>query len=175
MLISTVSTISTFRHHNLQTTFLIPFIFNELQASPVGHILAQRLPLPEEETVEVYYSEAISWREQETKGDLIMLKITIRHQAPEIIFIVEGKLVGLWVKELEKCWQSVLAVEPSRSMLVNLAGVTFIDSEGKALLTSMYQQGVKLLSAGILINAIVDEIKAKEWQETEECSHFKQD
>lgn len=104
-----------------------------------------------------------------------MLKITIYHQAPETSFIVEGKLVGLWVKELEKCWQNVLAAEPSRSMLVNLAGVTFIDSEGKALLSRMYQQGIRLLSAGALINAIVEEIEAKEWQETKDCSHFKQD
>ena len=102
-----------------------------------------------------------------------MLRITIQHQAPVTSFIVEGKLVGLWVKELEKCWENVLAADPSRAMVVNLAGVTFIDSEGQALLTRMRRQGVRLLSTGLLINAIVAEIEA-EMEQQEECINFKQ-
>ena len=91
-----------------------------------------------------------------------MLRIYIHDEVPVTSFVVEGKLVGPWVKELEKCWESALAVNPSRAMLVDLADVTFMDSEGKALLARMRRKGVKLLSNGVLINAIVADIEAQQ-------------
>ena len=36
-----------------------------------------------------------------------MLRIYIHDEVPVTSFVVEGKLVGPWVKELEKCWESV--------------------------------------------------------------------
>jgi ABC-type transporter Mla MlaB component len=99
-----------------------------------------------------------------------MLRITIHDELLVTSFVVEGKLVGPWVKELEKCWESVLAAYPSRSTLVDLAGVTFIDSEGRTLLTRMRRQGARLLSNGVLIDAMVAEIEAKEGQRAAECS-----
>ena len=90
-----------------------------------------------------------------------MLRITI-HDKPRVTsFIIEGKLVGPWVKELEKCCERVLATEPSSTMLVNLTAVTFIDYEGRELLTRMRRQGVRLESAGLVMNAIVGEIEAE--------------
>jgi len=91
-----------------------------------------------------------------------MLRIYIHDQMPVTSFVLEGKLVGPWVKELEKHWESALAAGPSRTMLVDLADVSFIDAEGRALLASMRQKGVRLLSAGVLINAIVAEIDAQQ-------------
>jgi anti-anti-sigma regulatory factor len=91
-----------------------------------------------------------------------MLKITIHNEAKATSFVIEGKLVGPWVEELEKCWNSALAADPSGAMLVNLAAVTFIDSAGRSLLAGMRRQGARLLSTGVLINAIVAEIEAEE-------------
>ena len=88
-----------------------------------------------------------------------MLRIYIHDQVPVTSFVLEGKLVGPWVKELEKHWESVLALNSSRTMLVDLAEVSFIDAEGRALLARMRQKGVRLLSTGILIDAIVAEIE----------------
>jgi anti-anti-sigma regulatory factor len=102
-----------------------------------------------------------------------MLRITIHNEAKATSFVVEGKLVGPWVEELEKCWKSALAADPYRAMLVNLAAVTFIDSAGRALLAGMRRQGVRLLSTGVLINAIVAEIEAEEEPKTAACSNFK--
>jgi uncharacterized membrane protein len=89
-----------------------------------------------------------------------VLRIYIHDEVPVTSFVIEGKLVGPWVKELEKCWESVWAADPSRSMLVDLESVTFIDSEGRALLTRMRRQGARLQSNGVLIDAIVAEIFA---------------
>lgn len=103
-----------------------------------------------------------------------MLRITIHNEAQVTSFVVEGKLVGPWVEELEKCWKSALAADPSQAMLVNLAAVTFIDSVGRALLSRMRRQGAKLLSTGVLIKAIVAEIEAEEGPKTKECSNANQ-
>jgi ABC-type transporter Mla MlaB component len=73
---------------------------------------------------------------------------------PVTSLIVEGKLVGPRVEELDKCWKRVVAAYPKRSMLVDLAHVNFVDSEGRALLTTMRRKGVKLLASGVLINSI---------------------
>jgi anti-anti-sigma regulatory factor len=91
-----------------------------------------------------------------------MLRIYIHDQMPVTSFVLEGKLVGQWVKELEKHWESALAAGFSRTMLVDLADVSFIDGDGRALLARMRQKGVRLLSAGVLINEIVAEIDAQQ-------------
>ena len=90
-----------------------------------------------------------------------MLRIYIHDEVPMTSFVLEGKLVGPWVTELEKCWETALAANCSRGILVDLADVTFMDSKGKALLARMRRKGVKLLSNGVLINAIVAEIEAQ--------------
>ena len=91
-----------------------------------------------------------------------MLRIYIHDDMPVTSFVLEGKLVGPWVKELEKHWESAVATSASRTMLVDLADVSFIDSEGRALLARMRQKGVRLLSAGVLINAIVADIDGQQ-------------
>ena len=90
-----------------------------------------------------------------------MLRITTYGRAGETSFVAEGKLVGPWVRELEKCWGRAQAAEPSGAVEVNLAAATFIDSEGRALLTRMRRGGVRLLSRGPLINVIVTQIEAE--------------
>ena len=42
-----------------------------------------------------------------------MLRITTQNDAQVLTFRLEGKLVGLWVKELRNCWQSCLASCPA--------------------------------------------------------------
>ena len=91
-----------------------------------------------------------------------MLRIYIHEDQPVTSFVLEGKLVGPWVEELEKNWEIVFAKNPKRSMLLDLAGVNFIDLAGRALLRRMRRKGVKLLSHGVLIDALVAEIEAEE-------------
>ena len=99
-----------------------------------------------------------------------MLRITINDQPPTTSFVLEGKLVGPWVQELKKCWESALAADLARAMLVDLAAVTFIDSDGRALLARMRRRGVRLLSHGVLIDAIVAQIEAEEGQEQQHAT-----
>lgn len=104
-----------------------------------------------------------------------MLRIYIHDEVPVTSFVLEGKLIGRWVKELEKCWDRMVATNSSRTMLVDLADVSFIDAEGRALLARMRQTGVRLLSTGVLINAIVAEIDAEQRKDRAQSSSFNQE
>lgn len=86
-----------------------------------------------------------------------MLKITIRPDARSTKFELEGRLAGPWVKELNRCWHTVVAA-PHSKLIVDLAAVTFVDAEGRALLTQMWQQGTQLHAVGCLNRCIVEEI-----------------
>ena len=86
-----------------------------------------------------------------------MLKITIHPEAGVTRLKLEGRLAGLWVEELDRCWREA-AGAPQNHVVVDLSEVTFIDPEGKELLTKMWQQGAKLHAVGCLTRCIVDEI-----------------
>lgn len=88
-----------------------------------------------------------------------MFRIHINDTEEATTFMLEGRLVGAWVKELESCLQGALAAEPRRSIVVNLADVSFVDADGIDLLTRMRRQGVRLASTGIMMNAIVEAIE----------------
>lgn len=88
-----------------------------------------------------------------------MLKITKHRDAgsESVSFKLEGRLAGPWVEELETCWRQTAANPQSRAV-VDLTGVTFVDADGKALLTRMWQRGAELRAAGCLTRCIVEEI-----------------
>lgn len=85
-----------------------------------------------------------------------MLKITTQTDATRIIFELEGRLAGPWVKELEDCWRK--AANSDRPARVLLCAVTFIDDKGKQLLAEMYQHGAELVAEGCMTKAIIEEI-----------------
>lgn len=90
-----------------------------------------------------------------------MLKVTAQTIDGTTALHLEGKLTNPWTDELNRYWQEV--PDPQRKqVLVDLTEVTFIDSEGKALLTHMWEQGVTFRSAGCLNTAIVEEITERD-------------
>ncbi len=91
-----------------------------------------------------------------------MMKITAIENEAEgrTVFKVEGRLAGLWVKELEDAWQQ--ARRASRRLAVDLSQVTFIDEEGRKLLERMHQAGSALVARGCLTRSIVAEITGKQ-------------
>jgi ABC-type transporter Mla MlaB component len=98
-----------------------------------------------------------------------MLKITIRADAKGMTFVLEGKLAGPWVKELEVCQRSARAQE-RRPVRFDLSAVTFIDAEGKALLGRVCREGAELIASGCLNKCIVEEITRSSsiaWKEKE--------
>jgi anti-anti-sigma regulatory factor len=88
-----------------------------------------------------------------------MLRITVCKSPGKVSFQLEGSLSGPWVKELEKCWQQALASQSEPTVSIDLAGVTFIDDEGKRYLAAMNSRGTQLVGGDCVTKAIVEEIR----------------
>ena len=87
-----------------------------------------------------------------------MLRVTtkIEKEQSRVTLKLEGKLAGPWVSEFERCWCSTL--EKWKDVVVELGGVTFIDSKGKCLLAKIHRQGAKLIGTGLMTKSIIEEI-----------------
>jgi anti-anti-sigma regulatory factor len=87
-----------------------------------------------------------------------MLKITLHDAAGQLCLELEGRLAGAWVRELEHCWNTAKASQPSRPCSVELTGVTFIDQAGCYLLRLMHRDGVSFVASGLMMQDILDHI-----------------
>jgi len=74
---------------------------------------------------------------------------------------VEGRLSGPWVEELEQSWSQAAAGRGGAGVQVELAGVSFIDENGKRLLRKMHLAGTPIVAAGCLTRAVVEEVEGK--------------
>ena len=88
-----------------------------------------------------------------------MLRITGQQDTvrDSMSLILEGRLAGPWVEELNSYWHQ-MSVDQQSHTVIDLTGVTFIDSTGKTLLTGLWQQGAELRAVGCLTRCIVEEI-----------------
>ena len=87
-----------------------------------------------------------------------MLRITVNEEVGTLTVQLEGRLVARWVQELEECWQRIAAMQRKPIVRVDLAGVTFVDAEGRACLARMHRNGAELVASDCLTKAIVAEI-----------------
>jgi len=82
-----------------------------------------------------------------------MLKITIRIGRSSAL-VLEGALVGVWVEEARRVWQC-LCQETGGPFVVDLNGVSSMDTEGRSLVAAMSQAGADLRASGCYTVAVV--------------------
>ena len=87
-----------------------------------------------------------------------MLRITVHDNPEALTFQLEGRLAGAWVREVEECRRRTLAGRRRPSVRFDLAGVTFIDADGRAYLSAMHRRGAQFIAADCLTRAIVAQI-----------------
>ena len=85
-----------------------------------------------------------------------MVRISIEEQDDHVLLRVEGSLRGPWVAELERVWRT--STNDPKLVRVDLAGVSYVDDAGNALLTRMFHEGTQLSGSGPLMNAVVEAI-----------------
>ena len=78
-----------------------------------------------------------------------MLRITVNETPTEKRWILQGRLVGLWVSELRRAWKKTPRTDNNRKCVVDLNDVTFIDKNGERLLRAMSKQGAQFIATGI--------------------------
>lgn len=87
-----------------------------------------------------------------------MLRITVKTTRKALIFQLEGKLAGPWLRELENCWQSTITRERKPVVRIDLTGVTFIDNAAKACLAAMHREGAEFIATDCVTKDVVREI-----------------
>lgn len=87
-----------------------------------------------------------------------MLRITTEEEGDVTRFRLEGKLIGDWVKELERCWIRVKQVGPSHRFVVDLDDVNYVDAKGKALLKTMVEEHVELKADNPMMASLASSI-----------------
>jgi len=84
-----------------------------------------------------------------------MLKITIHDAEGPLRLQLEGRLAGVWVRELEHGWRTAQVHHPKRVCVVDLASVTCIYHAGRYLLQLMHRDGIRLVTSGLMLQDIL--------------------
>ena len=88
-----------------------------------------------------------------------MLKIIITETEAETRWILQGKLVGPWVRELRSCWKKEHRTQSGKRCVVDLNDVAFIDKSGERLLRAISKKGAQFIANGIYTKHVVDRLK----------------
>ncbi len=90
-----------------------------------------------------------------------MLRITTQARPESLTFLVEGKLVGAWAKELENFWKQAADLREARAAIIDLTETSFIDDEGRRVLLRLFRDGAFFRAACPMTESIVREITGK--------------
>ena len=84
-----------------------------------------------------------------------MLRITTTENPNSLGLRLEGRLEGPWVEVLRKTWTDTLGQDSHRQVVVDLGDVSFADSDGRALLLNMKEEGVGLVKASAFLREML--------------------
>src|SRR5579863_8407759 len=90
-----------------------------------------------------------------------MLRITMLESPEALTFLVEGKLIGEWAKELEESWKQAAGFRGRRAPVVDLSETLFIDDEGRRVLAKLFREGAFFRTACPMTESIIAEITGK--------------
>ncbi|HET9789470.1 MAG TPA: hypothetical protein VFP47_20210, partial [Pyrinomonadaceae bacterium] len=85
-----------------------------------------------------------------------VIRITCHNESAITRLVVEGKLAGACVDELDKCWHDAPA--KWSTLLIDLTSVSFIDDRGKQLLKQMHAHGATLISSSLMSRCLIEEL-----------------
>ena len=110
-----------------------------------------------------------------------MLRISIEEGPGALSLIVEGRLVGPWVDELQRLCLEREAPGRALQMTVDLCGLTAMDTRGQELLENLLQRGATLRCSDVMNQYLVEQMArpAERFQEacrpcrgTPSCADF---
>jgi hypothetical protein len=90
-----------------------------------------------------------------------MLKITMTKTPTEERWILHGRLVGPWVRELQAVWRNTHRADEQQRCVFDLNDVTFVDRGGEKLLRALAKEGVQFEASGIYVRDVVKQLKGQ--------------
>jgi len=91
-----------------------------------------------------------------------MLKISVEETGNSFRLILEGKLMGPWVDELQRLCHGRDRLRPGMPMTVDLCGLTAMDSRGHAALEDLFRRGAVLLCSDVMNRYLVEQMAQPE-------------
>ena len=89
-----------------------------------------------------------------------MLRITKIDTPTEQKLILEGRLTEPWIADLSSHWEDMRHAHPKRKLVVDLRGVTRIDSSGESALALMKAEGAEFMASGIRIKHLLEDLES---------------
>ncbi len=91
-----------------------------------------------------------------------MLRITINDTESGMGLVLEGRIAGPWVQELERVWVEMAPRLGSKKLSIDLRNVTYADAGGKRVLRNIFSQsGAKLVANSLGIQDLAGEVAGK--------------
>ena len=89
-----------------------------------------------------------------------MLRVTVVESRSELKIIVEGKLGATGISELESAWSEAKQARRGR-IVIDLSGMTSIDSSGQTALLGMICEGARLTARGAFNKYLAKDLMCK--------------
>jgi anti-anti-sigma regulatory factor len=89
-----------------------------------------------------------------------MLRITVQPaEHDRVVLRLEGRLIGPWVRELERVWLEQAKQAGGDKIVVDLSDLTAIDDAGRYLLTVLQRDGARFIATTPLMRSLIEEIE----------------
>ena len=97
-----------------------------------------------------------------------VLRISVESADSWVAMRLEGKVIGPWVEECHRAWESIRANLGLKQLRLDLRGVTFVDGRGTEVLREIQRaSGAEVLADSPLTKYFAEQIK-KKIEKTEE-------
>jgi len=104
-----------------------------------------------------------------TKARVEVLRISVQEKDGDLSLVLEGRLVGPWVDELQRVCGDLGAPANYAKMTVDLCGVTAMDPSGQALLDRLLQRGATLRCSDVMNQYWVEQMAQSAKRLPEAC------
>jgi hypothetical protein len=88
-----------------------------------------------------------------------MLRISTSETESRIELVLEGRIVGPWVQELERVWVETAPRLGTKKLSIDLRNVTYADASGKRVLRSIFSQsGAELVANSLGVQDLAKQV-----------------
>ena len=98
-----------------------------------------------------------------------LLRISVEQGHDALSFVLEGRLVGPWVEELRALWRERLTSGNYIQLIVDLCGLTAMDTNGQRLLDELLQCGATLRCSDVMNQFLVEQMSTSSGRLREAC------
>jgi hypothetical protein len=88
-----------------------------------------------------------------------MLRITVRESERAIEMVLEGRVAGPWVNELNRVWVETAPLLGKKKLSIDLRNVTYADAAGKSALRRIFSEShAELVAHALGIQDLANEV-----------------